>query len=164
MKRTNLVKKLALTLAATATIGATTTLAGCTPDLYNDVIANLGADSNTAINNIIFIAPETTTEGNYISFIAHYDTGLNGGYYTAARYENHKDYRITYQVSKEDYTLILKMCNEGALVRYAELINKDKLKIINYLISTYDPIEVKEFAVKDDTIEHYYTEDYEYKG
>lgn len=153
--KTNLVKKLALVLGITATMGATSTFVGCNTELKNDIKANLGADSKTAINRIIFVVPETNHKEHFVSFIAHYHIGN----YTPSY---HKDYRITYKVSKEDYSDILKLCHNNSLVNYSDLINKSEFELINNLISTYDPIDIKEYDSNSYT--HIYKEEYKYLG
>lgn len=55
------------------------------------------------------------------------------------------------------------MTNKGSIVLYKYLESKDDYEIINNLISTYDPVEVKECNVRSDKYnDHDYTEDYSY--
>lgn len=143
----NLIKKLTLTLATVATL----TLSSCgdSTELTN-LTASLSADASTAIIDVIFIMPETSKENNYISLIGHYDAGstyIPGRFSVWDHYNNHKDYRITYQVSKEDYAEIIKIYSKDKTID-ANTKKEDLDKILS-IIDNYDPIEVVDLGVDD---------------
>lgn len=154
----NLVKKLALTLAIASTI----TLSSCgTSEELENLTANLSADSSTALTNIVFVMPETTKENNYVSLIGHFDTDSE---YAGIRiqewigYKNHKDYRITYKVSKEDYAAIVKINSKRAKIDGNS--KKEDLLIIQKIIDNYDPIEIAELEVEDNYKHENYLEEF----
>lgn len=154
----NLVKKLALTLAIASTI----TLSSCgTSEEVENLTANLSADSSTALTNVVFVMPETSKENNYVSIIGHFDTGSN---YSTGRvavwqsYKNHKDYRITYKVSKEDYAAIVKINSKRAKIDGTS--KKEDLLIIQKIIDNYEPVEIAELEVEDNYKHENYLEEF----
>ena len=158
MKTTGLIKKLALTLALTTTVGLAS---GCATEAKEKTVANFGADGKCAINNILYVVPETNTEDYYVSFIGHYDTGSKfGGIPTI--YYNHKEFRVTYNVSRDEYQRVLSMTNDSIFNFYNA--DKNDCKFLNQIIDNYDPVEVKEFKKEETDTNHNYIEEYEYQG
>lgn len=143
----NLIKK----LTATLLIASTLTLGSCSAnDEIENLTANLSADASTGLTDVVFIIPETTKENNYISIIGHFDTGSNYSHRRIAvwqSYKNHKDYRITYEVSKEDYASIVKIYSKDKNIDANS--KKEDLEKIQSIIDNYDPIEVVDLGVDD---------------
>ena len=143
----NLVKKLAITLALTSTI----TLASCGTNSFDNLTATVGSTSSTGLTETVFILPETSKENHYISIIGHFDTEKNFSTFTGnlelIEYKNHKDYRITYQISKEDYTKISLIC--GRTLR-TDNLSSNQIDVINEIISNYEAIEVVDLEVSND--------------
>ena len=143
----NLIKKLTATLLITSTLALSS--CGETEDI-SSLTANLSADASTGLTNVIFIMPETTKENNYVSIIAHFDMGSNysnGRISVWQSYKNHKDYRITYKVSKEDYADVVKIYSKDKHIDANS--KKEDLEKIQNIIDTYDPIEVADLGVDD---------------
>ena len=143
----NLVKKLALTLAITSTI----TLTSCA---YNESFQNLtstvASTSSAGITDVVFVYPETSKQNYYISVIGHFDSGeeIQSGWKTTrlASYNNHKDYRITYSVSKEDFAKISFLSNKS--IEIISLTSEQRLNLAE-IISNYTAIEVVDLGVED---------------
>ena len=140
----NLVKKLAATLLIAGTLTCATS---CNQENDN-LTAIVGSTSSTGINNIAFIYPETSKENYYISVIGHFDAGEERirRAYSLIKYKSHKDYRITYSVSKEDYLEISKFCNDG--IKGYNFSQKE-LKQIQKILANYTAIEVIDLGVED---------------
>lgn len=153
-----LIKKLTATLLITSTL----TLGSCaTNDEIENLTANLSADASTGLTDVVFVMPETTKENNYISIIGHFDTGSNYSYGRIAvwqSYKNHKDYRITYKVSKEDYAEIVKIYSKDKNIDANS--KKEDLDTIQRIIDNYDPIEVTELQVEDNYKHDNYLEEF----
>ena len=142
----NLVKKLAMTLALTSTI----TLASCGTSSYDNLTATVGSTSSTGLTETVLILPETSKENHYISIIGHFDAGTEPqrkDFRKICSYKNHKDYRITYQISKDDYTKISLIC--GRTLRTDNLSSK-QIDIINEILQNYEAIDVEDLEVSDD--------------
>ena len=149
----NLVKKLTTILSAGVITLSPIGFTGCT-DTEN-LVANLAADAKVNIGASVFIVPENSTTDHYISFIGHYSTAIDeSGIITF--YKNHKDYRITYKVSKEDYFDIAKF--DYRIVN----LNKTEIAKLEDLINTYDPIEVKELAVEESYLHNEFKEEFRF--
>ncbi len=145
----NLIKKLGLTLALTSTI----TLSACSIENsveYQDLTAELSTDISSPLVDIVAVIPETGTSGHYISCIGHYDEGYDGG--MIPHHLNHKDYRITYKISRDEYFQISKMYNNNT-IKWVSGLSKDELKYISKLIKDYDPVECVELDPEGDS--HY---------
>lgn len=144
----NLVKKLAITLAISSTI----TLASCG---YNNSLDNLtatvGSTSSTGITSVAFVLPETSKENHYISIIGHFDSGkeMRSKWKSTelVSYKDHKDFRITYQISKEDYVKISLVCGKSI---HISNLSSDQLDVVNNVLSKYEAVDVVDLEVEED--------------
>ena len=141
----NLVKKLAATLLIAGTLTCATS---CNQEKDN-LTATVASTSSAGINDIAFIYPETSKENYYISVIGHFDAGEEraGHSYSLIKYKSHKDYRITYSVSKEDYLQISQFCSSS--IKGYNFSDKE-LRLIKKILANYTAIEVKDLEVEDD--------------
>ena len=145
----NLIKKLALSLALSSTIA----FSACSLDIdISNLTSSLSADGKVDINSTRYVFVENSKKNNYISFIGHYDIGTMG-----TRYVNHRDYRITYQVSKEDYIKVNKLKNKDTFY-----LNQEDIDMLETLINTYDPIEVKLVEEDEKEIHQNFNEEYRF--
>lgn len=154
----NLVKKLAATLLIAGTL---VTATACGEE--ENLTAIVASTSSTGINDIAFIYPETSKENYYISVIGHFDAGKNEKMNIISKlrelksYKSHKDYRITYSVSKEDYLKISKFCS-NSISKFSE----KELEIIQKILSNYTAIDVKDLEVSDDYLHEDFNNDFRF--
>lgn len=155
----NLVKKLAATLLIAGTLTCATS---CNQENDN-LTAIVASTSSAGINDIAFIYPETSKENYYISVIGHFDAGEK---YTSkwkhqalVGYKAHKDYRITYSVSKEDYLEISRFCSDS-IKGYA--FSKKELKQIQKILANYTAIEVIDLGVEDTYLHEDFNNDFRF--
>lgn len=72
----NLVKKLALAITATATFATSAGVVASGIDVKNDVINNLSNDCDKKINLVHYVKAEHINDKYFVTFDAHFDTGL----------------------------------------------------------------------------------------
>ena len=138
----NLVKKLVATLLIAGTL---TCVTACNQETDN-LTAIVASTSSTGINDIAFIYPESSKENYYVSVIGHFDAGeeRSGRSYSLIKYKNHKDYRITYSVSKEDYLEISRVCSDS--IKGYDFSQKE-LRQIQKILANYTAIDVEDLEV-----------------
>jgi len=155
----NLVKKLTATLLMVGTI---TCVTACNQETDN-LTAIVASTSSTGINDIAFIYPETSKENYYISVIGHFDAGTKHipkwKHQELSSYKSHKDYRITYSVSKEDYLEISRFCSDS-IKGYA--FSKKELKQIQKILTNYTAVDVKDLEVADDYLHEDFNNDFRF--
>ena len=153
----NLVKKLTATLLIAGTL---TCVTACNQEKEN-LTAIVGSTSSAGINDISFIYPETSKENYYISVIGHFDAGEErvSRSYSLIKYKSHKDYRITYSVSKEDYLEISKFCNDS--IKGYNFSQKE-LKQIQKILANYIAIEVIDLGVEDTYLHEDFNNDFRF--
>lgn len=149
----NLIKKLALSLALSSTI----TLSACSKLDMSNLTSSLSADGKVDIVSTQYVFVENSKENNYISFIGHYDTGSIYIRHSLRSYHNHKDYRITYQVSKEDFAKV----NKFQHICVSQL-EQEEIDMLETLVNTYDPIEVKLVEEDEKEIHQNFNEEYRF--
>ena len=144
--KTNLIKKLALALALTSTITISTS---CSKKVdKTNLTALLSVDTSLDISDTIFVFPENSTIDHYVSFITHYDSENKNYHAGMCVYENHKDYRVTYKVSKDEYFNITKFDT-----RIKDL-SQEQISTLEKIVENYTPIEVKEFNYDKSYYDH----------
>lgn len=153
----NLVKK----LAATLLIAGTLTCATSCKQEKDNLTAIVASTSSTGINDIAFIYPETSKENYYISVIGHFDAGEERirRDYRLIKYKSHKDYRITYLVSKEDYLEISRFCSDS--IKGYDFSQKE-LKQIQKILANYIAIEVIDLGVEDTYLHEDFNNDFRF--
>ena len=154
----NLVKKLAATLLIAGTI---TCVTACNQEKEN-LTAIVGSTSSAGINDIAFIYPETSKENYYISVIGHFDAGEElspGRIQRVIKYKSHKDYRITYSVSKEDYLQISRFCS-SSIKGYN--FSETELREIQKILANYTAVDVKDLEVEDDYLHEDFNNDFRF--
>ena len=155
----NLVKKLTATLLMVGTI---TCVTACNQETDN-LTAIVASTSSTGINDIAFIYPETSKENYYISVIGHFDAGenfkmnINTKVRELQSYKSHKDYRITYSVSKEEYLKITKFCSNN-ISRFSE----KELRQIQKILANYTAVDVKDLEVSDEYLHEDFNNDFRF--
>ena len=152
----NLVKKLAATLLIVGTVTCTT---ACNEK--DNLSAIVASTSSTGINDIAFIYPETSKENYYISVIGHFDAGeeRTGRSYALIKYKSHKDYRITYSVSKEDYLQITQFCSDS--IKGYNFSEKE-LRQIQKILANYTAVDVKDLEVSDEYLHEDFNNDFRF--
>lgn len=100
---------------------------------------------------------ENSKEYNYISFLGHYSTGAHTVRGSVLSYQNHQDYRITYKVSKEDYSKVVKLSS-----LQTQLLSQEEITLLETIINTYDPIEVKLVETNEKEIHRNFNENYRF--
>lgn len=156
----NLLTKLTAALALTTVLTTAPILNACSSVEENKLTSNLVTDSHTHMNYVAFIVPENSTKDYYISFIGHYDEKKIIGRYETT-YENHKDYRVTYKVSKEDYKLVSDICSSSSI--YVYQLSNEQIVVLNSIIDNYEPIEVVEIKADKNFTHTYLPENYRFK-
>ena len=153
----NLVKKLAATLLIAGTI---TCVTACNQEKEN-LSAVVSSTSSTGINDIAFIYPETSKHNYYISVIGHFDVGEEraGRSYSLIKYKSHKDYRITYSVSKEDYLQITQYCT-NSIKGYD--FSQTELRQIQKILVNYTAVEVIDLEVEEDYLHEDFNNDFRF--
>lgn len=137
MKKNRLINKLTTILAAATITMTSIALSGCSNVDSSNLVANLAADAKVNINACKYVFAENSKENNYISFLGHYDTKTHSVRGSITTYKDHQDYRITYKVSKDDYSKVVKLSslNTGYLTQ-------EEITTLETIVNTYDPIEV----------------------
>ena len=157
----NLLQKTLATLLITTTL-ISTTACGEIEEMEN-LTSIVASTSSTGINGIAFIYPETSKENYYVSVIGHFDSGenykmnINTKVRELQSYKSHKDYRITYSVSKEDYLKITKFCS-NSISRFSE----KELEIIQKILSNYTAVEVVDLKIEDEYLHKEFNNDFRF--
>ena len=146
MKKQRLITKmLGLALAGTVTV---TSLAGCA-DAFEPLTTPLTEDSGKIIMDVPYVNFYTTDDGYFVTFLGHKDNGIDHKDFT---FIDHKDYKITYSISREDYLSLMKTFkNDFIRDKYTisgaqTSISKQKGEKLKEIITSYDPISVEDFA------------------
>ncbi len=149
----NLIKKLALTLALAGTINLTACTDGFTDSQKSELTSKLSADISTPLTEFVAVIPEeSTSENYYVSFLGHSHSLIKrseGIYASSYVYVDHKDYRVTYQVTKDEYIYFNKMANLTTIKYIYDLLTSDFNFIIK-IIDNSEPIEYVGFIPEED--------------
>lgn len=145
MKNQRLISKLiGLTMAGAITA---TALTGCADKAFNNLATPLTEDTSKNILKVPCVKCWSTDEEYFVAFLGHRDNGI-------ATYPNelsdHKDYKITYSISREDYLTIMdKLKNNITRNNLITPVNfagngRKKVKYLKDIIDNYDPISVED--------------------
>lgn len=148
MKQMNLVKKLALTLTTAAVISSNIALGGCVSNnKYQKLLSEISADIGVPVYEIVYLFPERNfgLEDRYVSLIVCSTTSKEAN-------ENHKDYRFTYKISKEDYEKVISVCENYEVIKYFR--DKSRYDLIVKIRENYEPLEIVECYVLEDENDH----------
>ncbi len=145
MNKLNLIKKLILTSSVAPLLCSTIALSSCsiTAENQKTICSNLSAETGLPIIEIMYIMPEISkpNEEYYFSLLAHRkDYSLN---YT---YVNHVDYRITYKISKEEFTHLMLMCNNDTIKSFYNVSNSD-FEFFNNIILNNEYVDIYKISL-----------------
>jgi len=147
MKKQRLISKmLGLALAGAVTASS---LTGCSLDAFEPLSTPLTEDSGKIIMDVPCVNFYTTDNGYFVTFLGHKDNGIDHNDYT---FIDHKDYKITYSISREDYLSLMKtfknnfIRNKYTISGTQTSISEQKTEKLKKIIESYNPISVEDYV------------------
>ena len=144
MNKTTLFMKaiLGIGLAGAITLGAS----GCNSSSPNDIhrrelAGEMSVDAKRTFFNVYSFGLRADDNGYYIKFKGHYDNG--GTSHELNPYKDHKDYEITYNITREKYLDISKICSSGE--HATNNCSNELIKNFIEIVKEHDPISVTEY-------------------
>ena len=155
--KNRILSKMILTLMLAGTIATST---ACSADT-NNLVTNVATDAKLDLKQCVYVWAENSTNNYYISILGHYDNGNKysvGGYVSSLNgYYDHKDFRITYKVSKEEYSKVVSFSTKTI-----PNLTQEEISFIENIVATYDPVEVKDLEVSEEDIHNKFNESFRY--
>mgnify|MGYP003473931476 CR=1 FL=1 len=152
-----ILSKMILTLMIAGTIATST---ACSADT-NNLVTNVATDAKLDLKQCVYVWAENSTNNYYISILGHYDNGNKysvGGYVSSLNgYYDHKDFRIAYKVSKEEYSKVVSFSTKTI-----PNLTQEEISFIENIVATYDPVEVKDLEVSEEDIHNKFNESFRY--
>lgn len=161
MKQNNQ-RLISLLISGAITLGSVAGLTACNenqaitfpatgPERTN-LAVTLSLDADTHIINIVNYSLEIKDNKCYVKFFSHYDNGAKitsiGRGFTHYQYIDHKDYIVTYEISKDDYKTIATF-NNNTTISIKNIPNREQIEFLQKIIDDYDPIDVKENTIDE---------------
>jgi len=160
----NKTRLISLMLAGTIATSGVAGLTGCSkietlsPNSTErkNLTVQMSLDANQQFFNVAHFDMELKDGKHYITFLGHYDEGKKQKTYSmdADKYQyiEHKDYLITYEISKEDYQNIAKFYNKVNTPIHN--LTLDNVALLQSIVDNYDPINVEENTIEVEYAEH----------
>lgn len=148
--------KMILTLMLAGTIATST---ACSVDT-NNLVTNVATDAKLDLKQCVYVWAENSTNDYYISLLGHYDNGnktSNVRFSILNGYYDHKDFRITYKVSKEEYSKVVSFSTKTIYN-----LTQEEISFIENIVATYDPVEVKDLEVTEEDLHNKFNEDFRF--
>ena len=142
---------LAGNIAVTSMLG----LAGCSNDDVSrasdiperkNLTLSMSFDINQMLTNVVSFEVEMVDGQYFIKFLAHFDKGLTPEtslYTTTYTYKEHKDYAVTYKISKEEYTNFMQTHLPATPIQLKD-VPISEISTLQSIIDNNDPISVEE--------------------
>ena len=127
------------------------------------IISTISAESTISFKSIKHVVPEKDDENYYMSLIAHNDSKEIypiGWHSKLEGYEDHQDYRITYQISKQNYSTLCSICNNKPKV--LESMTNTNVKTLLEIIYCSDIYEVENLSVENDSLHTSFDESFKF--
>ena len=156
--KNRILSKMILTLMLAGTIATST---ACSTVDTNNLVTNVATDAKLDLKQCVYVWAENSTNDYYISLLGHYDNGNKysvGGYASSLNgYSDHKDFRITYKVSKEEYSKVVSFSTKTI-----PNLTQEEISFIENIVETYDPVEVKDLEVAEEDLHIKFNEDFRF--
>lgn len=155
---------ISLLIAGSITVAGASTLYSCSDvntlapdcDERKNFTIEMSLDANQQFFNVSSFDVELNNGKYYIKFLGHYDEGATPIHHRYARdqykYTEHKDYLVTYGITKEEYKNIMMFYNNT--MNEIKFLTLENLASLQAIVDCYDPISVEETSIEDIYGEH----------
>lgn len=143
-------------VAGLSSCGETNATISPDADVRKNLTIETSLDAGLQIKNVVSFDLMLEGEKCYIKFFSHCDEGVKtiGFRIPDYKYLEHKDYVITYEISKDEYRTIAKFYNNTK--NEIRFLTQDNVAVLQNIVNSYDPISVEENTIEVSNCEHSY--------
>lgn len=150
----NLVKRLTSILLVYGTL-ATFTACGDTKnydisEANKELTAALASDSDVFVFDTYYFNYSTFNNEYLVDFRIHYDEGreLNKDKTDVKKYKGHKDYKVCYSISRDDYYSLISFFRDFDNKNNVREFSDDQIYEIKKIVDKYDPTGTYELGLE----------------